>query len=80
MLIKGKIKVKTLKAEFKKEFGLVLRVYDGRGFANDDSTLATVRKGDKKGGEFSPKKNMKVGNLENKIMECFGIKTQSCGQ
>ncbi len=30
-------------------------------------------------GEFSPKKNTKVGNLENKIMDMFGIKTQVAG-
>ena len=30
----------------------------GRSFADDDSTLASIRKGDSKGGEFSPRKNL----------------------
>jgi len=77
--INGRMKVKTLRADFKKEFGLTLRVYDGRSFADDDSTLAAIRKGDSKGGEFAPRKNTKVGNLEDKIMEMFGIKTQVAG-
>ena len=77
--INGRMKVKTLRADFKKEFGLSLRVYDGRSFADDDATLASIRKGDSKGGEFAPRKNTKVGNLEDKIMDMFGIKTQVSG-
>ena len=77
--INGRMKVKTLKSEFKDEFGLTLRVYDGRSFADDDATLASIRKGDSKGGEFAPKRNTKVGNLEDKIMDLFGIKTQVAG-
>jgi hypothetical protein len=48
--INGRMKVKTLKSEFKDEFGLTLRVYDGRSFADEDATLASIRKGDSKGG------------------------------
>jgi len=77
--ITGLTKVKTLKANFKKEFGLTIRVYDGRSFADDNATLASIRKNDNKGGELSPKRNMKVGNLEDKIMDLFGIKTQIAG-
>ncbi len=77
--IKGRMKVKTLKVDFKEEFGLTLRVYDGRSFADDNATLAAIRKNDNKGGEFSPKRNTKVGNLEDKIMDIFGIKTQVAG-
>jgi|GEM_PF-1741067 hypothetical protein len=79
MNINGRMKVKTLRAEFKSEFGLTLRVYDGRSFADDDSTLASIRKGDNKGDEFSPRKSTKVGNLEDKIMNIFGIKVQISG-
>jgi len=77
--INGRMKVKTLRADFKKEFGLMLRVYEGRSFADDDATLASIRKGDSKGGEFAPQRNTKVGNLEDKIMDMFGIKTQVAG-
>jgi hypothetical protein len=77
--INGRMKVKTLVSDFKKEFGLTLRVYNGRSFADEGATLASIRKGDAKGGEISPKRNMKVGNLEDKIQELFGIKTQIAG-
>ena len=73
------MKVKTLRADFKKEFGLALRIYDGRSFADDNATLASIRKGDSVGGEFAPQRNTKVGNLEDKIMDMFGIKTQVAG-
>lgn len=79
MKINGRIKVKTLQEQFKSEFGLTLRVYDGNKFADPDFTLAKVRKGDALGGEFSPKKNMKVGNLEDKILQDFGVKVQVAG-
>ena len=77
--INGRMKVKTLKKQFMDEFGLQIRIYDGRSFADEDATLAAIRKGDSKGGEFSPGMNTKVGNLEEKIMELFGIKTQIAG-
>ena len=77
--INGRMKVKTLRADFLEEFGLTLRVYNGRSFADNDATLASIRKDDSKGGEFAPRKNTKVGNLEDKILELFGIKTQVAG-
>lgn len=77
--ISGRMKVKTLKQQFKDEFGLSMRVYDGKSFADDDATLASIRKGDSKGGEFSPAKNTKIGNFEDKMMDMFGIKTQISG-
>jgi len=73
------MQVKTLKAQFLEEFGLSIRVYEGRSFADESATLASIRKGDNKGGDFSPKKNTKVGNLEDKFMELFGLKTQITG-
>lgn len=79
MDIKGRMKVKTLKEQFKKEFGLTLRLYDGRSFADDDSTLASIRKGDAKGGELNIRANMKVGNFEDKLKEEYGIKSQVAG-
>ena len=76
--ITGQIKVETLKKRFLKEFGLTLRVYDGRSFADEDQTIGQIRK--KKGsGDLSIKKNMKVGTLEEKIEEEFGIKVQIAG-
>ena len=77
--IDGRMKVKSLRSSFKDEFGLTLRVYDGRSFADENATLASIRKGDAKGGEFSPRKNLLVGNFEDKILELFGIKVQIAG-
>ncbi len=77
--INGRMKVKTLQADFKEEFGLTLRLYDGNKFADDNDTLASIRKGDSKGGEFSPRKNTKIGNLEDKFKDLFGIKVQVAG-
>ena len=77
--IHGNMRVKTLKVDFKSEFGLTLRVYDGKSFADNDATLASIRKGDNKGGEFSPKRNTLVGNFEDKMMDMFGIKVQISG-
>ncbi|MBT6325929.1 MAG: hypothetical protein HOJ35_08165 [Bdellovibrionales bacterium] len=76
--ITGQIKVETLKKRFHDEFGLTLRVYDGRSFADEGKTIGQIRK--KKGsGDLSIKKNMKVGTLEEKIEEEFGIKVQIAG-
>jgi len=71
--ISGKMKVKTLKANFKEEYGSTLRVYVGKKFADDDATLASIRKEDAKGGEVKINGKMLVGNFEKKILEEFGI-------
>lgn len=75
-IISGKMKVKTLKANFKNEFGSTLRVYNGQKFADDDATLASIRKNDAKGGDVKINGKMLVGNFEKKIFEEFGIKVQ----
>jgi len=77
-LITGQMKVKTLQANFKEEFGLTLRLYDGKSFADDSKTIAKIRS--KEGsGDLSVKRNMKVGNFEDKLKEEFGIKSQVAG-
>lgn len=76
LTISGRMKVKTLKADFKKEYGSTLRVYVGQKFADDDATLASIRKTDAKGGEVKINGKMLVGNFEKKILEEFGIKIQ----
>ena len=65
--ITGQMKVSTLQEGFLKEFGLTLRVYDGREFADPSQTLAQVRKKKGSGKALSIAKNMKVGNLEDKV-------------
>jgi len=75
-LISGKMKVKTLRKDFKEAYTSTLRVYNGARFADDDATLASIRKGDTKGGEVGVNGKMLVGNFEKKIFEEFGIKVQ----
>jgi hypothetical protein len=79
MVINGLMKVKSLQSDFKKEFGLTLRVYDGRSFADSEARLSSIRKNDVKKGEFSPRNNTKVGSFEDKLMSLFGIKAQVSG-
>ena len=74
--ITGKMKVKTLKANFKENFGSTLRIYNGKKFADDDATLASIRVGEAKGGEVKINGKMLVGNFETKILEEFGIRVQ----
>ena len=78
--LKGNMKVKTLKADFKKAFGSTLRVYmsptcKGR-MADDEATLASIRADGAKGGELKVVGNMQVGNFEKKIVEMYGIGVQ----
>ena len=76
----GRTKVKTLKANFKKEFGGPLRVYKSisckGGFAEEEATLASIRAEGAKGGELIVKGNMQVGNFEKKVAELYGIGVQ----
>ena len=74
--ITGKMKVKTLKANYKENFGSTLRIYNGKKFADDDATLASIRVGEAKGGEVKINGKMLVGNFETKILEEFGIRVQ----
>jgi hypothetical protein len=76
LTISGKMHVSTLKRQFITLFGLTLRVYDGRSFADEKATIANIRKVDNKGGEFSPGNNTKLTTIENKMMEVFGLKVQ----
>ena len=40
--IVGQSKVKSIKRDFKKEFGLSIRNYDGRNLAKDDDNISEV--------------------------------------
>ena len=76
----GRMKVKSLKDNFKKCFGASLRVYKSESckgaFADDNATLASIRAEGKKGGELVVGGNLRVGNLEKKIAEMYGIGVQ----
>ena len=79
LTISGKMHVSTLKKQFKGLFGLTLRIYDGRSFADEKATIANIRKVDNKTGEYSPGNNTKLVTIENKMMEVFGLKVQIYG-
>ena len=72
------MKVSTLQEDFLKEFGLTLRVYDGREFADPTQTLGQVRKKNGRSKTLSVE-NMKVKNLVDKFEDEFGLKVQVAG-
>ena len=75
--VSGRLTVGSLKNQFKKEFGLTLRIYYGARFADEKATLASLRKeGGSKAGDLKISGNMQVGNFEKKFLEIYGIKIQ----
>ena len=77
--IDGRTKVKGLKENFKKTFGLTLRVYttvNCKTPAKDDATLASIRAEGAKGGELTVGSNIRVGNFEKKVADLYGIGVQ----
>jgi len=68
------MQVKTLKAKFKQEYNLTLRVYQGKVFAEDGATLASIAT--KKVDDFKAASNMLVGNFEKRFEESTGLKVQ----
>lgn len=74
--VDGRMKVSTLKKQFKEAFGSTLRVYHKKRFADENATLASIREGDVKGGEFKVGGNSQCGSFEKKFKETFGIEVQ----
>jgi hypothetical protein len=77
-LVSGRMKVKTLKTTFKENFGVTLRVYNGKRFADEEATLASIRKDSAQvtRSDFKVNGNMLTGNFEKKFLEIFGIPVQ----
>ena len=75
--VSGRMKVKTLRANFKKEFGSTLRVYYGVKFADDDATIASIAgKKIAADAEVKGNGNLKVGTFNKKMNDIFGIKVR----
>lgn len=77
--IDSRMKVKTLKANFKKAFGATLRVYTTatcKSPADNEATLGTLMTAGAKGGEATFGSNLRVGNFEKKVTEMYGIGVQ----
>jgi len=74
--IDGRMKVGTLRKNFKEQFGVGLRVYTGKKFASDNVTLSSIRGENAKGGKFNIHGRTKVGNVEKMFKDTMGIKIQ----
>lgn len=72
--VSGRLTVSGLQKQFSKEFGLELRVYKGKKFADGSSTLAKLS--EKKIEDFTCKGNMKIGNFETNFAEATGLNVQ----
>lgn len=73
--IDGRMTVRKLKENFKNEFGGTLRVYDGGYQAEDNDTLAAIRRNDDvKVGEYVCRASRTVGKFEQEMLTVFGIK------
>ncbi len=74
--IDGRMKVKTLKENFKEEFGGTLHIYkNGKELADNDATLASIRQNeDAKGGSLLCRASRTVGKFEQELWDVFGIK------
>jgi hypothetical protein len=71
------MKVKSLKEDFKAEFGGTLRIYDGRSHADDSATIGSVaKKTITKGSEVSANGNLLVKTFEERIKEAYGIRVE----
>jgi len=80
--VDGRMKVKTLKENFKKTFGYTLRVYNTQNhFVDEELLLSGVRQDDSvKTGEFSIDPDWTIDEFEKKFMEAFAIKVQVATQ
>lgn len=76
--VTGNMKVKNFKEQFNKAFGLHVRVYEGTAHADGEKTLASIRAkdSDASGGSLDVYMNTRVGNLEKKIKELYGVRIQ----
>lgn len=74
--INPNMKVETLQNEFKKNFGLTLRVYNGVKFAEADKTLGSFKSINKDFSELKIKAKMTVEEVEELFNKNFGLKVQ----
>ena len=71
------MKIKTLRANFKKEFGSTIRLYKGPNFASDDDTVGSIaKKSVKHGQEVNANGRLLVKNFEKQMQDVYGIRIQ----
>ena len=75
--INGNMKIKTLRANFKKQFGSTIRLYSGPNFASDDDTVGSIaKKSVKHGQEVNANGRLLVKNFEKQMQDVYGIRIQ----
>lgn len=74
--VTGQMKVGTFKKQFEENFGIKVRVYNGKIFASDEATIASIRKEGNKKGTLSIVGQSKVGTVEANFKDLFGISIQ----
>ena len=73
--INGNMKIGTLRANFKKQFGSTIRLYKGNGFADDNDTVGSIaKKSVKRGEDVNADGRLKVKNFEQQMKDVYGIK------
>lgn len=68
--------VKSIKAQFKKDFNCSIRIYSGKKYADDDAKISQLSKIDSPGGELHLGARSRVENVEKYFMDNFGIIVQ----
>lgn len=68
--------VKSIKAQFKKDFDCNIRIYNGAKFADDSTKISELSKYDNPGGDLELGARSRVGNVEKYFKDTFGIKVQ----
>ena len=75
--IAGRMKISTLKSNFKSSFGSTLRVYNGVKFADDGDTVGKIaKKTVHQGSEVKAHGKTKVSTFEKSMKDTYGIKVQ----
>jgi hypothetical protein len=77
--IDGRMKVKTVRENFKETYGFCLRVYNTQNhFVDDDDLICAVRQDDNadKSGDITINPEWTIDEFEKKVMEIFGVKVQ----
>ena len=75
MKVDQRKKVSAFQSQFKREFGIGIRVYKGRHLADDVALKSLTDKG-AKGGAISFGGNTKIKNVEKAFMDAMGIRVQ----
>jgi hypothetical protein len=74
--VTGIHKVKSIKKSFKDAFGVGIRFYEGKKFADDEATIASIRKQEASGAEITIRGNTLVKNVEKMFMDSLGVTVQ----